>query len=341
MPKPAAVTSSASPIELVGSKAWHLLGDIGGSHARFGFTTPGALDVEHFATYQVSEYPNFADVLDQLHAAIRDRDMVAPYPAAICLAVAAPLHHDTIAFTNSSWLFNRELIRQRFRTSLVLIVNDFAAIARALPIIDSEHLLRIGSGQALAGGTRVAIGPGTGLGVAAVCQGPRGEPVVVSGEGGHIDFAPTTEIEDMILNRLRARHGRVSIERLCSGSGIANIYEALAKHRKQSPIYSIAPAIGAAALRGETVPMETMAIFFAVLGATAGNLALTFGASGGVYIAGGIVRRYVDLLISSEFRERFLAKGRLTAYLSEIPTMVVMNLEAGLLGANLLLEDQR
>jgi glucokinase len=198
----------------------------------------------------------------------------------------------------------------------------------------------VGGGRAESGSPCVALGPGTGLGVATLATTHSGEPLVISGEGGHVDFAPVTNVEAAVLDFLRARYGRVSIERLCCGEGINNIYQALADYRNLKIKYSSAAEIGAAALSADdALSKETMAMFFAVLGAAAGNFALTLGAKGGIYIAGGIVPRYLDLLRRSDFRARFLAKGRFADYLSDIPTFVVTHSQLGLLGASASLND--
>jgi glucokinase len=186
----------------------------------------------------------------------------------------------------------------------------------------------------------VSIGPGTGTGVASVIFDKTGAPLVLQGEGGHVDFAPITDMEFEVLKRLRARYGRVSIERLLSGAGIVNIYQALAEIRGVHPEFSIPRDIGAAAQQESPLASETLAMFFAVLGSSAGNLALTTGAMGGVYIAGGIAPRYIDLLRKSDFRARFLAKGRFADYNTNIGTFVITHDDPGLLGAALCLGDK-
>ncbi len=318
---------------------WHLVGDIGGTNARFGLVHAGAARYQHIATYQVRDYPDFSDVLGHLDNDVRKLD-VARHPIGhVCLAVAGPPHRDNVSFTNSNWQFTRDLVREKTGANKVVIINDFAATARALPALDNSELIQIGGGQARPNSMRATLGPGTGLGVAALAPMDQGPPLVIAGEGGHVDFAPVTDVEAAILKHLRARFGRVSIERLCCGNGISNIYQALAHHRA-SPATLLKPAdIGEAARQGDPLAAETMAMFFAILGAAAGNFALTFGALGGVYIAGGIAPRYLDLLRASDFRARFLAKGRYADYLADIPTFVITHEGTGLLGATLTLED--
>lgn len=319
---------------------WHLLGDIGGTHARFGYCEDGESGYHPIGTYQVAAFPTFQSVLEQLKSDIDDLALAQSAGGEACLAVAGPPHVDTISFTNSAWRFDRPMVLDMLGLRAVKIINDFAAAARALPLLDASQLEKVGGGTPEPGAPCVALGPGTGLGVATLVTSHAGEPLVISGEGGHVDFAPVTNVEAAVLDFLRARYGRVSIERLCCGDGITNIYQALAHHRGLTVEHATAAQIGAAATQAEdALSRETMAMFFAVLGAAAGNFALTLGARGGVYIAGGIVPRYLDLLRRSDFRARFLAKGRFADYLSGIPTYVVTHTELGLLGAAASLND--
>lgn len=319
---------------------WHLIGDIGGTNARFGFVRGDASDFELIANYPVADYPQFEDALKQAMTDARERPGLAGAPQQCCLAVAGPPHLETVSFTNSPWRFDRSLLQEHTGATDIRIINDFAAVARALPALKPKHLEQIGTGQPVAGAPRVALGPGTGLGVAALVECAHGTPTVISGEGGHVDFAPVTDVEAAVLKRLRARFGRVSIERLCCGDGMVNTYQALAEYRELPAVHTTPAAIGDAATgREDPLALETMAMFFAILGASAGNLALTFGALGGVYVAGGIAPRYIEALRRSDFRARFLAKGRYADYLATIPTYVVTHDNIGLLGAALTLQD--
>lgn len=313
---------------------WNLVGDIGGTNARFAVMAPGESIYRDIATYEVANFPDFSLLLDQLMCDITASGLAAGPPAAICLAVAGPPHVETISFTNSGWRFSRDLLRERTRATRIEIINDFTAIACAIPALTAADLEQIGEGQKQNYAPAVALGPGTGTGVAALVHSATGEPVIVSGEGGHVDFAPVTDVEMEIHKRLHAKFNRVSIERLLCGTGIVNIYQALADYREQPPLLVHPSTIGAAALSGQDpLAREAMAVFFAVLGSSAGNFALTFGARGGVFIAGGIAPRYIELLRQSDFRARFLAKGRFADYLSAVPTFVVTHPGIGLLGA--------
>ena len=318
---------------------YHLVGDIGGTNARFAFVPPGASRPTALAKYPVADFSCFDDVLARLLTDWRERGLPETGPDKTCLAVAAPPHLDTISFTNSPWRFDRALLERHLQRSSITIINDFAAVARALPALTDSDVEQIGAGTSSAGAPMVAIGPGTGTGVATVVYDSYGKPLVVDGEGGHVDYAPISDMEFEVLKRLRARFGRVSIERLLCGTGIVNIYHALGDIRGL-PAELLSPEdIGAAAQHDNPLAAEAMAMFFAVLGSSAGNLALTMGAMGGVFIAGGIAPRYIDLLRRSDFRARFLAKGRFADYNTKIGTFVITHEDPGSLGAALHLEE--
>ena len=313
-----------------------LVADIGGTNARFAFAYRDDPVPQSIANYAVEDFPSFDSVLDQLqHDWGVLKQSEAPF-SHVCLAVAAIPEQPEISFTNNAWRFTAESVATRLGCPNISIINDFAAVARALPALAPEHVESIGGGQVQHSKPMVAIGPGTGTGVACLAFDRQGVPIVLPGEGGHVDFAPITDIEAKILSRLRAQFGRVSIERLLCGAGIMNIYRALADIRGVPSEHLTPEAVGSAAQQGDDpLSVETMNTFFSVLGSAAGNLALTLGARGGVYLAGGIAPRYIDLLRKSDFRARFLAKGRFADFNGEIATMVVTHPDPGLLGAAL------
>ena len=235
--------------------------------------------------------------------------------------------------SNNAWRFRRSELAKILGCDNMLVINDFAAVARSLPLLKPEDTVQIGGGGSQAGGVMVAIGPGTGTGVASLIVDGAGGPLVVPGEGGHVDFAPVGDTEIAVLQRLRAQFDRVSIERLLSGDGILNLYRTLCDINGCGMALQTPEAVGKAA-RADTDPraVQAMGLFFAVLGSVAGDLALTLGARGGVYIAGGIVPRYVDLMRHSQFRSRFESKGRFSENNKVIPSFVVTHPNPGLLG---------
>ena len=204
------------------------------------------------------------------------------------------------------------------------VLNDFAALALALPALQARELRAVGSGKAAAGGPRALIGPGTGLGVAALVHGSEGRETVVSGEGGHVTLAATDDDEAAVLAWLRSKYGHVSAERALSGPGLGNLHQAWAAVQRVDVADLSAAEITRRALVGDDAAcVAAMQLFLGFLGNVAGNLALTLGATGGVYLGGGIVPRLGDSIQASPFRQRFEAKGRFAAYLQAIPVWVI------------------
>ncbi|MDQ0463721.1 glucokinase [Caulobacter ginsengisoli] len=304
-----------------------LVGDIGGTNARFGLARAGSAKIEAIHGYEVADYPQATDAIRVYLEAVK---LSAP-PARAAIAVAGPIIDGAIDFTNSDWLLSEQGLRE-MGFGEARLLNDFAALALAAPAMTGHDLHRLGhEAQAEPGGTLVVMGPGTGFGVSALAAGRT----VVTTEGGHAAFAPGDEVEDEVLRRLRAEFGRVSIERLLSGPGICSLHRALADMAGR-PVETDDPAaITKAALAGDPASLDTLMRFCGILGAVAGDLALGFGATGGVYIAGGIPPRILDLLDASPFRARFEDKGRFKAYVARIPTQVIVHPHAALVGAAL------
>lgn len=313
-----------------------LLADIGGTHARFAYAATDVAPLKPIATYEVARFSSFETVLAQLLIDWRERSQTDTQITKVCMAVAANPHQQEISFTNNPWRFTPSQVAAQTGCSDIQIVNDFAAVARSLPAITAPDLEQIGDGASQLGQPMVTIGPGTGCGVATLVFDDAGNAMVLPAEGGHVDFAPTTDDEMKVLGQLRAKFGRVSIERILSGPGIMNLYRALGEIHQLPITYALPEAVGDAARTGDRLAMESMSTFCSILGSVAGDLALTIGARGGVFIAGGIAPDYLDLLHQSDFRARFLAKGRFAAFNRDIPTFIVKHPHPGLLGAALL-----
>lgn len=315
------------------ARPWYLVADIGGTNARFALGDPCGEGLTGHLTLSVSDHPSFMSALLAYLEYVKTLEGWSAKPRAACLAVACPAEREVISFTNSDWVIHRDDVARGLDVPTLHVINDFAAIGHAAPTLLENDWRQLGGGVAREDAPVVVLGPGTGLGVCSVLM-DGGTVCVVAGEGGHVDFAPVSDEEVEILRRLMSRFRRVSAERLLSGAGLANIYWALtdmrdAEHRHASPA-----DISAAAMQGQDpVAVEALHVFCRVLGSTAGNLALTLGARGGVLIAGGIAPRILDFLAVSEFRERFLSKGRFRDYLNDIPTRVVTCDNPGLRGA--------
>lgn len=238
------------------------------------------------------------------------------------LAIAGPIAGDDVAMLNIDWTFSRKALARNLGLETLLVLNDFEALAHALPGLRDADCHPLGGGNSMPNSPMAVLGPGSGLGVATAV--PCGDGwTAVGGEGGHVTLAPQTDTEAAIIGDYRDATGHCSAERLLSGPGLARIYASLATRAGRDDIDRTPDAVTDGAARGDAVAVETYAIFFALLGAVAGNLALTVGARGGVYIGGGIVPRVLGLLENSPFRERFIGKGRYRGYLDAIPTAVI------------------
>jgi glucokinase len=290
-----------------------LLADIGGTWSRCALGRNGRL-VGEPQVYRNAEHPDLAAVL-QAYLAYLGSLPGAERPRSAALAVAAPVGGSEVVLTNLGWRFTPDSLQAALGLEALTVLNDFAAVALALPALEQRDLTSLGGGPAVPGGARLAIGPGTGLGVAALVAG---DTVVVSGEGGHASLAAQDETEERIVRLARERFGHCSVERILSGAGLGFLHQAL-HGGAQLP----EAEVGARLLAGDAAATATFEQFCRFLGSAAGNLALTFMATGGVYIAGGILPRYVAALQRSGFRERFEAKGRYRQILAAMPCALI------------------
>ena len=297
-----------------------LMGDVGGTNARFAVQeAPGAPPTQ-VLTYPVVDYPNFDDCLEAYVA-----QLTCARPRQAAVGIANPIVGDHVKMTNFHWAFSIEAVRQRLGFDRLLLINDFTALALSLPSLQPEHLRRIGGGgAAVPKGAIGLLGAGTGLGVSGLLHDSAGNVVPLGGEGGHVSLASDNAREDAVIAVLRRRFGHASAERALQGQGLVSMYEALCEIDGVTAA-SLDPAgVTAAAVAGSDARcVEVVELFFAFLGSVAGNLALTLGARGGVYVGGGIVPRLGDWIDRSSFRERFIAKGRFRGYLDGIPTWLI------------------
>ena len=297
-----------------------LMGDVGGTNARFAVQEAPGAEPTQVVTYPSAEYDTIADALK---AYVVQLACARPLQAAI--GIANPIVGDHVQMTNFHWSFSIEGVRKALGFDRLLLINDFTALALSLPALQPEHLRRIGSGgTADPKGAVGLIGPGTGLGVSGLLHDTSGHTVPLGGEGGHVSLAPGNAREDKVVAALRDKFGHASAERALSGMGIVNLYEALCSIDGVAAKGLDPAGVTAAATAGSDPRcVEAVEIFFAFLGSVAGNLALTLGSRGGMYIGGGIVPRLGDWIDRSTFRERFVAKGRFRDYLDGIPTWLI------------------
>ncbi|MEO7057185.1 MAG: glucokinase [Caldimonas sp.] len=299
-----------------------LVGDIGGTRARFATVeSPGAV-LSHPSTHACADFAGFEQLLSH-----RLDTATGPRPRVAALGVATPVTGDRVRMTNLDWSFSIDDLRQTIGLERVVVLNDFATLALALPGLRAQELHRIGAGAGVPtpNGPLAVLGPGTGLGVAGLAR--RGSTwLPVTGEGGHATLAADDDREEAVLRALRTRFGHVSAERVLSGPGLVHLYDALAAIAG-SAAESLQPEdVTQRALDdSDATCRQAVAMFLGWLGALAGDLALTFGARGGVYVGGGVVPRILPLLSGSDFRSRFERKGRFADYLAAIPTWLVMD----------------
>lgn len=310
-----------------------LVADIGATHARFALFEDGALKRQR--ALFTADYPTIADAIK---AYLRDEG-ASTVPTDAVLAVASPVTGDEVALTNSPWSFSIEALRARMGFRKLTVINDFTAIALSVPQLGERDRLQIGPGSPSAEAAIGVIGPGTGLGVGGLVRvGGGWQPI--PGEGGHVTMPPADARESAVLDLMRRRFDHVSAERILSGPGLVNLYNALCEI-SNVPAASYTPAQITDRRIGEDDPRcrETVAMFCAMLGTVAGDLALTIGARGGIYIAGGIIPKIVTVFAQSAFRQRFESKGRMRGYLASIPTYVITHPSPAFLGAAKLLEE--
>lgn len=297
-----------------------LLADIGGTNVRFATLTDDGR-IEAIESWLTALYP---DIGAAVRAYAELTGLALPVRAAAVCA-AGPLIDDGIDLTNCPWKISTAEIAAATGAPLSILVNDFGAVAHALPVLSPGDVIQIGGDKPVAHAPKVVLGPGTGLGVATAVSDGRGGWVATAGEGGHVDLAPTNEREIAIVYQLIRDHGHVSIERVLSGPGLETLYLAIAAlDGLKLPAKPIAHDIAAAArAKKDAAAVEAVALFTGWLGSVAGNLALTIGAQGGVYIAGGIVPQWGASFDAKLFRRRFEAKGRMRHFLAPIPCYVV------------------
>jgi glucokinase len=317
-----------------------LLADIGGTNARFALETHS----HEFTAIAVLPCNAYPDLQSAITAYLSSPEVLVVCQSPVknaAIAIANPVDGDVVRMTNHHWTFSIEALRLAAGFDNLVVVNDFTALAMALPHLAAHERVQIGSGQPQANRAIGLIGPGTGLGVSGII--PAGAHwVPLSSEGGHVSFSPSNEIEIEILRQVWKEYPHVSAERLISGMGLELMYRILAQMDKHADTTEMNAAdITRRALDGScNVCTRTVDYFCAMLGTIAGNLAVTLGATGGVYIGGGIVPRLGEFFAQSAFRQRFEAKGRFADYLAQIPTYLITAEYPAFLGVSAILNER-
>lgn len=311
-----------------------LLADIGGTNARFALET-GPGEIGQVQVYPCADYPGVAEVIKKY---LKDTKIGRVNHAAI--AIANPVDGDQVSMTNHDWTFSIEATRRALGFDTLLVVNDFTALAMALPGLTDSQRVQVGGGTRRPNSVIGLLGPGTGLGVSGLIPADD-RWIALGSEGGHATFAPADEREDLVLQYARKKWSHVSFERVCAGPGVEVIYRALAaRDKKRVPANFDTQEVVKRALDGEPLAAESVDVFCGILGTFAGNIAVTLGSLGGIYIGGGVVPRLGEFFERSSFRKRFEAKGRFEAYLQNVPTYVITAEYPAFLGVSAILAEQ-
>lgn len=308
-----------------------IVADIGGTNARFALVTgesDGQFVIENISILNGSNYPSFS-------AAMRDYidSLGGVKPHSACVAIAGPIDGDNVRMTNLSWSFSQTAVREEFGFDKFAAINDFGALAVATSALLDQDLQSIRAGTRDPHANKAILGPGTGLGVAGLAYN-GGTWLPIPSEGGHVNIAPATPLECDVIKAAMARHGHVSAEVFISGPGLVNLYNALCDVRGQQPRALEPSDVTGGALDGsDPLCVETLSLFCSFIGSLSGNLALTYGAKGGVYLAGGVLPRFQDFLLSSDFKDRFAGKGIMSHYVENIPVDLITHPQTAFLGA--------
>jgi glucokinase len=313
-----------------------LVADIGGTNARFALATPdgqGRPVLTSMREFTVAQFASLGQ------AALHYLGQIdSPRPRHSVIAVASPVTGDEIKATNSPWTFSIAGLQQQLGLEAIEVINDFAAIAMAIPHLAPVELTPVGAAPAPSAGSRpqrrhAVVGPGTGLGVCGLLL-RQGRAIVIESEGGHVAFAPASDYEIAILRHMMRRHARVSIERLVSGPGLQNLYDAVCAVEGTAATANTPEGITAGARVGtEAACQRAVELFCSILGSFAGDVALMYGAWDGVYLGGGMTTTLLPWICSGQFRQRFENKGRYSALMQKIPTCAIAHAQPGLLGA--------
>ena len=324
-------------VEMDSNTCERLVGDIGGTNARFAWKTDASTPLTDIATYACADHPTLQHAMQHYLAEHRK-----PAPPWCAIGIANPVVGDQVQMTNHHWSFSISAIKSALGFERFLVLNDFTALALSLPTMPASDLRQVGGGTAVQDAPLGLIGPGTGLGVSGLLPArKRRGAIPINGEGGHVTLAATDALEEAVVRLLKRQFGHASAERALSGPGLVNLYGVLCEIDGVSAKTLVAADITTLALSGQDPQCSAAVdVFFSLLGTVAGNLALSLGARGGLYIGGGIVPRLGERIASSNFRQRFDEKGRFRAYLSPIPVFVVhASTSPALMGAAQALEE--
>ena len=307
-----------------------MVGDIGGTNARFALVVPGESELISIKALSCSEFETVQDAIKAYLSSIRKVEI-----SSSCIASAGTTHLDIFKPANNDWVINKVDVSSALNDVKVSWINDFSAQALATSTLSNDDLIEVNKGNPQADRVRLVIGPGTGLGT---CGLTKASSVwkTLPAQGGHSDFAPNSKLEIEILSLLQKQFGHVAIERILSGPGIVNLYKVLCQINAKDIVFKTPSEISSSAvsINPDSMAEETLALFCRIFGSVTGSIALTTGCLGGVYITSDLVRNFLDFFLKSDFLKSFQDKGRLDYYMKDIPIFISKKANMGLIAVS-------
>ena len=306
-----------------------MVGDIGGTNARFALVAPGKSELMSIKTLQCSKFETVQEAIKSYLSSINDVEIVSA-----CIASAGTTHLDIFKPANNDWVINKSNVSSALNDIQVNWINDFSAQALATTTLKSNDVIVINQGAVQPERVRLVIGPGTGLGTCGLINSSSGW-VPLPAQGGHSDFAPNSSLEIEIWTLLQKQFGHVAVERILSGPGIVNLYKALCQINGNEDLFNSPSEITSAAIKvnPDSISKETLHLFCRIFGSVTGSISLSTGCLGGIYITSDLVRNFLDFFIDSDFLKSFEDKGRLKYYMTDIPIFISKKENMGLIGS--------
>ena len=306
-----------------------MVGDIGGTNARFALVAPGKSELMSIKTLQCTKFETVQEAIKSYLSSINDAEIVSA-----CIASAGTTHLDVFKPANNDWVINKSNVSSALNDIQVNWINDFSAQALATTTLKDNDVIIINQGTVQRERVRLVIGPGTGLGTCGLINSSNGW-VPLPAQGGHSDFAPNSSLEIEIWTLLQKQFGHVAVERILSGPGIVNLYKALCQINEKEVLFNSPSEITSAAIKvnPDSISKETLHLFCRIFGSVTGSIALSTGCLGGIYITSDLVRNFLDFFIDSDFLKSFEDKGRLKYYMTDIPIFISKKENMGLIGS--------
>jgi glucokinase len=315
--------------EVIKTQGYNLVGDIGGTNARFALLVPGESELTNIKTLSCTEFETVQEAMTSYLSSIQNVEINSS-----CIASAGTTHLDIFKPANNDWVINKADVSSALHNVEVNWINDFSAQALATSTLSEDDIVVVNQGNAQIDRVRLVIGPGTGLGTCGLIESSN-RWIPLPAQGGHTDFAPNSDLEIEILKILKKQFGHVSVERILSGPGIVNLYKALCQINGRDIIFQSPSEVTSAAIKANSdlTAKETLNLFCKIFGSVTGTIALTTGCLGGIYITSDLVRNFLDFFLESDFLESFQDKGRLDYYMTDIPICISKKQNMGLIGS--------